>query len=74
MVNVLANGGDELFDARKGTPTNPLHGQFPKPALQEVQPGAEGGREVQVKARMASPAGSSLVSWSLAGAFSPFSE
>src|SRR5437588_5114705 len=48
-----ADRGDEVMDRAMRAAPDLLRGQLGKPALDEVQPGAVGGREVQGEARMA---------------------
>ena len=45
------DGGDEIGHAGEDAAAKSLLGELPKPALDEVQPGAAGGGEVQMEAR-----------------------
>jgi hypothetical protein len=53
MLQVLVNRGDQGGDAVEGAASNPIAGNFPEPALDEVEPAAAGGNEMKVDARMA---------------------
>ena len=51
----LDEGGDsidEFRDTAEGAPLQSFAGERAEPALDEVQPGAGGGREVEVEARV----------------------
>ena len=72
MIEVLHDGGDELGDVVEVAPANALAGEFREPALDQIEPGATGGREVQMEtgvalqARKASLAASTVRSSSAA--------
>jgi hypothetical protein len=49
---IAVDRGDEAGDALEGAAANARAGDFSEPALDQVQPGATGGNEVKVHARM----------------------
>ena len=50
-VDVLADGGFQLFDTSEDAPANALVSEFGEPAFYQVDPRTVGGREVDVKSR-----------------------
>ena len=52
-VDVILNRSDQLLHAIERAATQALLSQIAEPALDQVQPRARGGREVQVESRMA---------------------
>ena len=52
------DGGDEIGHAGEDAAAKSLLGELPKPALDEVQPRAAGGGEVEMEARMLGKPGS----------------
>ena len=53
LVNVIKEGGDQFLNATKHPAAQAGFGQIAKEAFHHVQPRATGGREVHVKARVA---------------------
>ena len=56
----LPDGGDEVGHAGEDAAAQSLVGELAEPALDEVQPGAARGREVQMEARMLLKPGSDV--------------
>jgi len=54
MIDVVEDGGDQLFDTAKDSATQAIFGQVAEESFHHVQPGAACGREVHVEAGMAS--------------------
>ena len=54
MINVSADGGDELLNITKNAAAQAVLSQVAEKALHHIQPGAAGGREVDLEAGMAS--------------------
>ena len=57
-VEEVLNGGHEIGHAGEDAAAQSLLGELPKPALDEVQPRAAGGGEVEMEARMLGKPGS----------------
>jgi len=54
MINVSADGGDELLNITKNAAAQAVLSQVAEKAFHHIQPGAAGGREVDLEAGMAS--------------------
>ena len=48
-VDVLADGGFQVFHTSKHAPSNALIGEFGEPSLHQIDPGTVGGGEVDMK-------------------------
>jgi len=49
MVDVVVDGRDQLHDISKHAAPKAIHGKVPKEALDHVEPGCTGRREVDVE-------------------------
>ena len=52
MLEVVLDRGDEGRDTHEGATTDAVAGDFAEPAFDQIEPGAAGGNEVKVHARM----------------------
>ena len=64
----VPNGGDQVGHAGEDAAAQRLLGELPKPALDEVQPGAAGGGEAQMEARILGKPGSAAFELALSRA------